>query len=67
MIASLLPWVPSGIGAGHLARLWQGVAQWRAAARTRDGIASLDAHLLRDIGFDAPPSEAALRRRLLIG
>lgn len=67
MIASSLPSATSGLGPGPLARLWRGFLHWRAAASTRSGIAGLDAHLLRDIGFEAPPSDATLRRRLLIG
>ncbi len=67
MTTSFLSWAVPGATPGLLAGLLQSVALWRAGQRTRTAIADLDAHLLRDIGLDAAPSEAALRRRLLIG
>jgi uncharacterized protein YjiS (DUF1127 family) len=67
MITSRLHWAAAGTGAGLLAGLGRRLAAWRAEARTRTAIATLDAHLLRDIGLDPTPSDAALRRRLLIG
>jgi uncharacterized protein YjiS (DUF1127 family) len=67
MIASLLPAACMGTVRALAIRLHGRLALWRSDLRTRTAIATLDAHLLRDIGLDAEPSDRALRRRLLIG
>jgi uncharacterized protein YjiS (DUF1127 family) len=52
---------------GLLARLATAFSARRGVRATQDAVEHLDAHLLRDIGLDAVPSERAIRRRLLIG
>lgn len=48
-------------------RLAAALGEARRETRTRAALAGLDRHLLRDIGFDAEPTDATLRRRLRIG
>jgi uncharacterized protein YjiS (DUF1127 family) len=67
MTISFLPWAAAGTRPWLLTAFPRGLARWWAETRTRTAVAELDAHLLRDIGLDVAPSDAALRRRLLIG
>ncbi|WP_158639153.1 DUF1127 domain-containing protein [Elioraea rosea] len=52
--------------AALLASLATTLGAWRAERATLAAVEGLDAHLLRDIGFEVSPGPEAVRRRLMI-
>ncbi len=52
--------------AGFLASLATALMVWQAERATLAAVEALDAHILRDIGFDVPPGPEQVRRRLMV-
>lgn len=61
-----LPLSKPGRMAGILGSLATALDGWRAERATLAAVEVLDAHILRDIGFDVTPGPDAVRRRLMI-
>jgi uncharacterized protein YjiS (DUF1127 family) len=55
-------WGRIGTGAATVTPLWRTVTLWRALARERRTLTTLDARLLRDIGVEAADAEREAAR-----
>jgi uncharacterized protein YjiS (DUF1127 family) len=55
-------WGRIGTGTANVAPLWETLTLWRALARERRTLSTLDARLLRDIGVEAADAEIEAAR-----